>query len=102
MTDTTYKDTVDHFAEVAAKRAKSLKQNPFGFFIGTLMAGAYIGFGIILIFVLGSDADPASRKLIMGAAFGIALTLVVFADLSCSPATRCTCRLAGFGKRQAV
>ncbi len=79
MTDTTYKDTVDHFAEVAAKRAKSLKQNPFGFFIGTLMAGAYIGFGIILIFVLGSDADPASRKLIMGATFGIALTLVVFA-----------------------
>ena len=79
MTDTTYKDTVDHFAEVAAKRAKSLKQNPFGFFIGTMMAGAYIGFGIILIFVLGSDADPASRKLIMGATFGIALTLVVFA-----------------------
>ena len=79
MTDTTYKDTVDHFAEVAAKRAKSLKQNPFGFFIGTMMAGAYIGFGIIVIFVLGSDADPASRKLIMGATFGIALTLVVFA-----------------------
>ena len=79
MTDTTYKDTVDHFAEVAAKRAKSLKQNPFGFFIGTMMAGAYIGFGIILIFILGSDADPSSRKLIMGVAFGIALTLVVFA-----------------------
>ncbi len=79
MTDTTYKDTIDHFAEVAAKRVESLKQNPFGFFIGTMMAGAYIGFGIILIFILGSDADPSSRKLIMGVAFGIALTLVVFA-----------------------
>lgn len=79
MADTTYKDTIDHFAHVAAKRTETLKQNPFGFFIGTMLAGAYIGFGIILIFILGSDADPASRKLIMGATFGIALTLVVFA-----------------------
>ncbi len=43
------------------------------------MAGAYVGFGIILIFILGGDAEPQSKKLIMGATFGIALTLVVFA-----------------------
>jgi nitrite transporter NirC len=44
-----------------------------------MMAGAYVGLGIILIFCVGSDAEPAYRALIMGASFGIALTLVVFA-----------------------
>jgi nitrite transporter NirC len=44
-----------------------------------MMAGAYVGLGIILIFSIGSDADPAYRGLIMGASFGIALTLVIFA-----------------------
>ncbi len=56
-----------------------MKRNPAGSFIGSMMAGAYVGFGIVLIFVVGSAADPAYQKLIMGASVGIALTLVVFA-----------------------
>ena len=72
-------DTIDQFAEVAATKVVAMKQNPFGFFIGSMMAGAYVGFGIILIFVVGSAADLAYQKLIMGASFGVALTLVVFA-----------------------
>ncbi len=72
-------DTIGHFAKVAATKAEELKHNPLGFFIGSMMAGVYVGFGIILIFVLGTAADPAYQKLIMGATFGIALTLVVFA-----------------------
>lgn len=74
-----FTETIDHLAKNAAKRVKGLKRNPLGFFIGSMMAGAYIGFGIILIFILGSAAEPAYQKLIMGTAFGIALTLVVFA-----------------------
>ena len=74
-----YHESIDHFANFADGKVKALKRNPSGFFIGAMMAGAYVGFGIILIFILGSDADPQSRKLIMGASFGIALTLVVFA-----------------------
>lgn len=74
-----FTDTIDQFANVAATKVAALKRNPLGFFIGSMMAGAYVGFGIILIFVVGSAADPAYQKLIMGASFGIALTLVVFA-----------------------
>jgi nitrite transporter len=74
-----YLETVDHFADVAAKRSTYLKRSPLGFWISSMMAGAYVGLGIILIFSVGSDADPAWRPLIMGASFGIALTLVVFA-----------------------
>ena len=74
-----YSATIDYFAKVAATKVGALKRNPFGFFIGAMMAGAYIGLGIILIFVVGSTADHAYQKLVMGASFGIALTLVIFA-----------------------
>ena len=74
-----YRKSIDYFANFARDKVKTLKRNPGGFFVGSMMAGAYVGFGIILIFVLGSAADPQSKKLIMGTSFGIALTLVVFA-----------------------
>ena len=74
-----YTDAINHFANVAATKAEALRRNPPGFFVGAMMAGAYVGFGIILIFIVGSDVGLAYRKLIMGATFGIALTLVVFA-----------------------
>lgn len=44
-----------------------------------MMAGVYVGMGILLIFSVGQTADPSSRGLVMGVSFGIALTLVVFA-----------------------
>jgi nitrite transporter NirC len=72
-------DTVDQFAAMAAAKSTFLRQRPLGFFISAMMAGAYVGLGIILIFSIGSDVDPAYRGLIMGASFGIALTLVIFA-----------------------
>ena len=74
-----YHKSINNFSNLAFGKVKTLKRNPGGFFVGSMMAGAYVGFGIILIFILGSEADPQSRKLIMGACFGIALTLVVFA-----------------------
>ena len=74
-----YHESINNFSNLAFDKVKALKRNPGGFFVGSMMAGAYVGFGIILIFILGSEADPQIRKLIMGACFGIALTLVVFA-----------------------
>ncbi len=73
------KETIDHVASLAASKAETLKANPLGFFIGAMMAGVYVGFGILLIFVVGNDAPQDYRKLLMGVSFGIALTLVVFA-----------------------
>ena len=72
-------DTVDALANTAAAKAAFLKRSPGGFFVSSMMAGAFIGLGIILIFSLGSDVDPAYRSIVMGATFGIALTLVIFA-----------------------
>lgn len=74
-----HKDTTKQFADIAVAKIEYFKKNPIGFFISTMMAGAYVGVGIILILTLGNDAEPASRNLIMGCFFGIALILVIFA-----------------------
>jgi len=74
-----YLETVDQLAATAVAKSAYLKRTPAAFFISAMMAGAYVGLGIILIFSVGSDVDPAYRSLVMGASFGIALTLVIFA-----------------------
>jgi nitrite transporter NirC len=74
-----YLETVNKFADLAAKKVEYQQKSPAGFFVGAMMAGAYVGLAIILIFTLGNDAPPAFRRLIMGACFGISLTLVIFA-----------------------
>jgi nitrite transporter len=72
-------ETVDQFAAVAAGKVAFLRRSPFGFWISAMMAGAYVGLGIILIFCIGNGVDPSIRPVVMGASFGIALTLVIFA-----------------------
>ncbi len=71
--------TLDSFAEAAAAKATFSRETPLAFLISSMMAGAYVGVGIILIFTLGQQIEPGLRSLAMGACFGIALTLVVFA-----------------------
>lgn len=74
-----YLDTLDYFAAVAERKAAMIRSHPLPFFVSAMMAGAYVGLGIILIFSVGATLDPAWRRLVMGASFGIALTLVIFA-----------------------
>ncbi|WP_252225547.1 formate/nitrite transporter family protein [Clostridium sp. ZBS2] len=68
---------------VAAKaKVNLLKNNKLGYFISSMLAGAYVGMGIILIFTIGgllSSAGSPFTKVIMGASFGVALSLVVMA-----------------------
>lgn len=72
------------------ERIAGLAKRKVGFMAGSLsgyvllsaMAGVYLGFGIALIFSLGGPLMAAGSpvvKLVMGASFGIALTLVIFA-----------------------
>jgi nitrite transporter NirC len=63
----------------AVRISRLSTNNPVGFWISSAMAGAYVGLGIILIFTLGNLLDPSVRPLVMGATFGIALTLVIIA-----------------------
>ncbi|KFK93076.1 MULTISPECIES: nitrite transporter NirC [unclassified Serratia (in: enterobacteria)] len=74
-----FTDTINKSAANAARIVKLAQESPLGFWISSAMAGAYVGLGIILIFTLGNLVDPSIRPLVMGATFGIALTLVIIA-----------------------
>ena len=75
----TLDDSITEFSRLAVAKTEFLTRNPLGFWIASMMAGAYVGMGILLIFSVGQNIDPPSRNLAMGISFGIALTLVVFA-----------------------
>ncbi|KKO52118.1 formate/nitrite transporter family protein [Paenibacillus sp. DMB20] len=73
---------VETIVEAAVKKKEQMNANLIRYVISTLLAGAYVGIGIVLIFKLGAPfaaAGSPSQSLVMGASFGIALTLVVFA-----------------------
>ncbi len=74
-----YQETIEKCAANASRIKNTARENQLSFWIGSLLAGAYVGLGIILIFKLGNLIDPAFRPLVMGATFGIALTLVIIA-----------------------
>ena len=74
-----YAETIEGFSKIAEKKLAAMRRAPAGFFVASMLAGAYVGLGIILIFTLGSQVPADLQKLVMGATFGIALTLVVIA-----------------------
>src|SRR5260370_38886087 len=78
-------ETVDQFAQTAVAKAEFLRRPPLGFTISSMMAGAYVGLGIILIFAIGNTVEPDIRPIVMGGSFGIALTLVRFAGSDLFP-----------------
>ena len=72
-------NNINVFAKFAHSKAEMLKQSPWSFFIGSMLAGAYVGIGIIFIFTVASPLPSEVQALVLGATFAIALTLVVIA-----------------------
>lgn len=67
-------------ANAAKAKVAMLGNNPIGYFAASILAGAYIGFGILLIFTIGGMlGNQPYTKIVMGTSFGIALSLVVIA-----------------------
>jgi nitrite transporter NirC len=89
---------MSNLAKMATKKVEITKTNPFAFLMGAVMAGVYVGFGIILIFTVGAKL-PAASPLIMGTSFGVALTLVIFAGSELFTGLTMTCTFAYMQKR---
>src|SRR3569623_904725 len=76
------KETITVVAATARAKANLLSRRPLSYLVLAMLAGADIGFGIILVFSIGAQlaaAGAAAVKVVMGASFGIALSLVIFA-----------------------
>lgn len=77
-----YQTDIQAVAQASAKKSALLQKNPLGFLISSMLAGAYIGFGIVLVFTIGGALKAANSpftQLAMGLCFGAALSLVVMA-----------------------
>ena len=77
-----FKEEIHAVATSAAAKFALLKKNPLGYLISSALAGAFIGFGVLLAFTAGGLLSAAASplvKIVMGLSFGIALSLVVMA-----------------------
>lgn len=75
-----YVDQIQAVELAGKKKIAFITQNFWEFFLASILAGAFIGFGILLSFTVGGLLKESnSSKLAMGSVFGIALSLVVIA-----------------------
>jgi len=77
-----FTQSVETIVEAAVKKKEKMNESLLRYFVSTLLAGAYVGLGIILIFSVGAPLAAAKspfQTMVMGMSFGIALTLVIFA-----------------------
>ncbi len=75
-----FKDEFEKLVNASKAKVGLLERNPLGYFLASCLAGAYVGFGIILIFTIGGFlTDQPYQKIAMGVSFGVALSLVLMA-----------------------
>ena len=78
-----FAEEINKITDVAEKKIRYMLRSPLGYVLLSALAGIYLGFGIVLIFSVGGPIAAGGGapylKLIMGACFGIALSLVIFA-----------------------
>ncbi|MDE6181575.1 MAG: formate/nitrite transporter family protein [Eubacteriales bacterium] len=76
-----YNEDVNIICESAYKKNFIFKNNFLGYFILSILAGVYVGFGVLLAYSVGGSLhnDFVGYKLIMGICFSCALSFVYFA-----------------------
>ena len=96
-----YREDLKRMAEVSRKKIDYLLNSPGGYFILSALAGIYLGLGICLIFSVGAPfaaEGSAALKLVMGASFGIALTLVIFAGSELFTGNNMVCTIGALAR----
>jgi len=96
-----YQENLKRMSDVSRKKVDYLLHSPGGYFILSALAGIYLGLGICLIFSVGapfSAQGSAALKLVMGASFGIALTLVIFAGSELFTGNNMVCTIGALSR----
>jgi len=76
------KQVIEAFGDTAALKVDQINTSKSKYFVSAMMAGFFVGLGIILIFTIGGLLSPisiAATRIVMGVSFGIALSLVLMA-----------------------
>jgi len=77
-----FEQAIEAASTAAEKKVAALESSLPRYLLMAVLAGAYVGLGIALIFAIGAPLSAAGSpftKLVMGASFGIALSLIVVA-----------------------
>ncbi len=98
-----YKNENIAVCKAAEKKLAFLDKNPGGFFVSSMLAGAYVGFAVILVYTIGGllDGSPYT-KILMGAFFGIALALVIMAGSELFTGNNFTLSVAMLNKKASL
>jgi len=89
-------------AEASKEKISLLNKSIIRYFLLSMLAGIYVGLGIVLIFSIGAPlkaADVPYLKALMGASFAIALTLVIFAGSELFTGNNMTMTVGSLTKR---
>ncbi|SDZ09084.1 nitrite transporter NirC [Evansella caseinilytica] len=76
------KEVIQSLSDAAVLRVDQINTSKTKYFVSAMMAGFFVGLGIILIFTIGGLLSPisvAATRIVMGVSFGIALSLVLMA-----------------------
>ncbi len=75
-----FRNDFEKVSDGAASKVAFMNRNFAGYFVMSMMAGAYIGIGVLLAFTAGGLLTGLPyAKIVMGLSFGVALSLVVMA-----------------------
>ncbi|MFQ5951795.1 MAG: formate/nitrite transporter family protein [Candidatus Omnitrophota bacterium] len=77
-----YLESVEIISKAAKIKIEYLKRSLLSYTVSSILAGTYVGIGVVLVFCIGAPLAAANSiflKTLMGVSFGVALTLVVFA-----------------------
>lgn len=75
-----FSNEFNKLVEAAKVKVKLLENNFVGYFIASMLAGFFVGIGVILSFTAaGSVSGEPYQRIVLGATFGIALSLVIIA-----------------------
>ncbi|KRQ86756.1 Nitrite transporter NirC [Caloramator mitchellensis] len=75
-------EEINKVSNAALAKVNFLNSGKTKYILSSMLAGIYVGFGILLIFTIGgllSQANSPSTRIVMGVSFGIALSLVIMA-----------------------
>ena len=75
-----FRNDYNKTSDGAAAKVAFMNKDPLAYFVVSMLAGAYIGIGVLLAFTSGGllTGQPNAR-IVMGLTFGVALSLVVMA-----------------------
>lgn len=97
-----YHAELESLSQAALKKLTLQKRNLPGYLVHGALAGAYVGIGIVLIFLVGAPLAAANSpltKVVMGLSFGIALTLVILAGSDLFTGNNLTMTVAALNRK---